>query len=586
MIKLVIENTHTSILGQFHPDFQMAQSYHEALRKELGYKVQGADWSPHYKEGHWDGIISLYRKPHRDRPVPQFPTGLIRRVITLLKVLGVKYSVEDAREKPKRDYPLETAFAENGRELRFYQKAAADKALEAGRGILALATGGGKTICACEILSRAGCGPFLFYVPSLSLLKQTHKEFSKYLRFGGKPVKIGMAGGGVSDLNPVGINVVTYQTVLAAYDQKYQERGNKVVDDPNAGESSRKTLDQLESEFRFVVHALNAAHKTAQNSPVKEGQSSAQRTRSVNAAISKQKKAHDKAKSALDGRRQSMKRKEALRAVVGAAKGFIVDEAHIAAVVIEALGEHAPNAYYRWGLTATAWREDNQEIRMEGAMGRKLIEISASDLTELGFLVPARIFMIRIAHNEPTDDYHDVYDKHIKRCWERNFRIKQVAEEFFAAGRPTLILVEQVEHGRILETMIKDAIFVAGSDKGEDCLEDEPDTEKDYRRRILNDCEAGKTILIATSWAYTGVDAPAISTLILAGTNKSAVTVYQQVGRVLRPLGKDVAQSQINGKSEAVIVDFMDAQKDLHQHSYRRKRVYQNERAWTIKMIK
>lgn len=236
--------------------------------------------------------------------------------------------------------------------------------------------------------------------------------------------------------------------------------------------------------------------------------------------------------------------------------------------------------------SATAYREDNQEIRMEGAMGRKLIEISASDLTDLGYLVPARVFMIRIEHIESTDDYREVYDKHIKHCWERNFRIKQAAEAFHEAGRPTLILVEHVEHGQILESMIKDSVFVAGSDKGEkDGWEDEPDVEKDYRRRMLNDCESGKIILIATSWAYTGVDAPAISTLVLAGTNKSAVTTYQQVGRVLRPLGKDVAESEVNGKAEAIIVDFMDNQEDLHKHSVRRKKVYQQERAWTVKVV-
>ena len=131
--------------------------------------------------------------------------------------------------------------------------------------------------------------------------------------------------------------------------------------------------------------------------------------------------------------------------------------------------------------------------------------------------------------------------------------------------------------------MIEDSVFVPGGDKGED---DPTDEEKNYRRRMLNAVENNDIILIATQWANVGVDAPKISSLILAGSNQSSVTTYQQVGRVLRCVGKDIEDSVKNGKSEAIIVDFYSEHKNLKVHSNLRKRVYKNERAWEFYELK
>ena len=146
-----------------------------------------------------------------------------------------------------------------------------------------------------------------------------------------------------------------------------------------------------------------------------------------------------------------------------------------------------------------------------------------------------------------------------------------------------MILVERREHGEILEGMIEDAVFVPGGDKGD---VDPTAEEKNYRRRMLNAVENNEIILIATQWANVGVDAPKISSLILAGTNQSSVTTYQQVGRVLRCVGKDIEDSVKNGKSDAIIVDFMLEHKNLKTHSNMRKKVYKNERAWEFHELK
>ena len=160
--------------------------------------------------------------------------------------------------------------------------------------------------------------------------------------------------------------------------------------------------------------------------------------------------------------------------------------------------------------------------------------------------------MCKISESHTANTYAEVYSKNIVHNWERNFRIKQFAEGFKTEGRPTLILVERREHGDVLEGMIEDAVFVPGGDKGE---ADPTDEEKNYRRRMLNAVENNEIILIATQWANVGVDAPKIAGLILAGSNSSPITTYQQVGRVLRCVGPNIEVSKQNNKPDAILLE-------------------------------
>ena len=303
----------------------------------------------------------------------------------------------------------------------------------------------------------------------------------------------------------------------------------------------------------------------------------------MNAIVKVELAAYKKALSAWNSRQDVLLQKSQIRSLVRDCKALIIDEAHLAAIITEEIGTEAKNAYYRVGLSATPWRTDNQEIRIEGTLGRKIIELSASDLIERGFLVQPKIFMVNCDYFEEAKTYQEVYSLNIVNNWERNYRIKQFAEELKANSKPTLILVERKEHGDILESMIEDSVFVPGGDKG---FDDPTDEEKNYRRRMLNAVENNDIVLIATQWANVGVDAPKISCLILAGSNQSSVTTYQQVGRVLRCVGKDIEDSKAYGKDCAIIVDFYSNQKNLKTHSNMRKKVYKNERAWKFYDIK
>lgn len=602
MVRLTVKNVKTTIVGQFDSDPKINGEYHELLRQELSYMVDSADYSPAFKEKRWDGRISLYQKRNQ-----VFPTGLMNQTIRWLKEEQIPYTVDDERYRPQSTTVFTTRFEEFGRELRFYQEEACNRGEKKKRGIFSIATGGGKTLLSCELFTRLNVAPFLFIVPSQSLLEQTRAEFVKYLLQDGEIPHIGMIGDGVCDINPNGINVATYQSLLAAHDEKYQEKstvdpvtkkkiaGNQIVQVP---EKERKSLVQLEAEEKEALKIYKKTYTDVQVKYQSELQSAEhiaketereKKIKSIEKRIEKEcKNSREllvKAKNAIKNRQRTLVNQLSVRELCINTSGFIVDEAHMAAVIIESLSEKMHKALYRFGLSATPFREDNQEIRITGAMGEKLIEVSASDLIDLEFLVPPYIYMVRNNYTEATTTWSDTYNKQIVNCWPRNYRIKQFAEEFKESGYPTIILVEQKEHGYLLESMIKDSVFVPGSAKG-DGLDDNPDdVEKSYRRLMLDATERNEIILIATQWANVGIDAPKLMALILAGSNKSAVTTYQQIGRILRPVGKNYQESILNGKPLAIVIDFMEEQKILHKHSVRRKKVYQGERSWNVSVV-
>ena len=588
MVEVEVYNDKSIIINHDDPLGKLPFPYQEALRNELSYKVPDSEWSAKYKTGQWDGRISLYVKRNQS-----FPTGLTMRVARLFDELNVTYKFSDKREKPVRDYSIDCDFM--GKDLRDYQTISGDLALKNQRGMLALATGAGKTMTSCYIFHKLKVKPVVFVVPAIELLKQTQKEFEKYLRIDGEPIKVGIAGGGLCEINMEGINVVTYQTALNAFDKRYMESSNKIVEDSN--ESSKPTgllekeLDEATSKYKKARYTasgklsdLYEQVELAEENGSKDAEKLRKKyEREISLLIKNELAAYRKAQTAWDNRQSTLLQKSQVRNVIQNCNALIIDEAHLAAVVTEEIGNQAKNAYYRLGLSATPFRTDNQEIRIEGTLGGKVCEVSASDLVERGFLVPPKIFVVNISTVEPGQTYHEVYNLNIINCWERNFRIKQFAEGMKAKGIPTLILVERMEHGNILEGMIEDAVFVPGGDKGE---VDPTDEEKNYRRRMLNAVENNEIILIATQWANVGVDAPKISGLILAGTSSSPVTTYQQVGRVLRCVGKNVEDSIKNGKPEAIIIDFASSHKNLRSHVNMRKKVYKNERAWKMYELK
>ena len=214
-LSLIVKNQDTFIKGK------IASEVYDGLRKVLGYRPEDAYFKMQYNK-YWDGIESTL---HRNRAScrceikkdgTHFPTGLYSKAAEFLRSKNVSFEVFDERLIPEKtkSYSMSESFEE-----RDYQTDAVNKCIERERGVVKIATGGGKTSIASSLIAKLNVAPFIFYVPSIDLLIQTRKEIKKFLRDNGSPFEVGAIGGGLFDIRD--ITVMTIQTAVKACGQEY-----------------------------------------------------------------------------------------------------------------------------------------------------------------------------------------------------------------------------------------------------------------------------------------------------------------------------------------------------------------------------
>jgi superfamily II DNA or RNA helicase len=243
-----------------------------------------------------------------------------------------------------------------------------------------------------------------------------------------------------------------------------------------------------------------------------------------------------------------------------------VDEAHLVAanldkgnMFIQAL-ELMPNAYMRWGLTATPFmRDDYHDWLLEGATGFVLYGMSSIALIALGYLTPPRITMYRMKTKSYGMDWVTDYEFGIMWNEERNTKIIECIEE---RPGPIMTLIQRVDHGKLLKTMCDKANIPVRFLYGEVSISE--------RKQALADLKAGsiKAVIGSVIWDE-GLDVAEIRTLILAGGGKSKIKNLQRLGRGLR-LSK--------GKDEVEVIDFFEeGSKWLRRHAVQRRKLFESE---------
>ena len=177
------------------------------------YYVDGFQFTKAYKSRRWDGKHHFFNKK-----TYTFPTGLVDSVHQALLNFDEKAVVkiadaQDAIPQPQgSDFELEGITFGKGKYD--YQLGAALEMVSRARGIIKIATNGGKTEIACAVTKRLGL-PTLFLVERLELLHQTRKRFSERL---GIPIdEIGIVGDGEFLIQ--GITIATPKSLANKLDQ-------------------------------------------------------------------------------------------------------------------------------------------------------------------------------------------------------------------------------------------------------------------------------------------------------------------------------------------------------------------------------
>jgi superfamily II DNA or RNA helicase len=210
----------------------------KSLHSYLSFKLTGIEYTPAYKNG-WSGITYLLSKNGK------FNYGLLNKVKIFLDKKGLTYQVQDNRS-PKISQPeldISENLVQHNLVPREHQLRVCQTACQVDRGIIRVATGGGKSLMTAMITAKLN-KPTIIYVIGLDLLDQFHKLYSKLFQ---EP--IGYIGNGICQIER--INIASIWTIGRAL-----KIGQKdIITDDN--EAEEKELD--ESNF---IKIINLLHKT------------------------------------------------------------------------------------------------------------------------------------------------------------------------------------------------------------------------------------------------------------------------------------------------------------------------------------
>jgi superfamily II DNA or RNA helicase len=260
-------------------------------------------------------------------------------------------------------------------------------------------------------------------------------------------------------------------------------------------------------------------------------------------------------------------RKADIRELINTAKGSICDEIqHWRADTCQLVAREMKSAYYTYGMSATPFRDAGDDMLIQACFGKVIYTITASELIQRGFLIPPSIKMLRIA--QPTSLYRQwqgIYKDQVVENKPYNNLIASIANKFSKSDRLVLVLVQQIQHGKDLASMIDGAVFLSGN------------SPKNKRTESIDRLKNRDiSCIVSTTIFDEGIDVRPLDTLLLAGQGKSRVRAMQRIGRVMRPWP---------GKTHATVVDFFLNQKYLRNHGKDRLKMYGSEPLFQIEEL-
>lgn len=247
----------------------------------------------------------------------------------------------------------------------------------------------------------------------------------------------------------------------------------------------------------------------------------------------------------------------------------IVDEVHKAKadVLRKLLSTYLRNAPIRWGLTGTMPEEEFEKVSVMACLGPMLGKINTKELQEKGILAKLHINVWQM--QDLGEVAFDNYQSELKWLTTNQARLKHVAKSVIEMAETgnTLVLVDRVQTGEMLQSLIPDSIFVSGKMKSKDRKEEYKEVQE----------VDGKVIIATYGVASTGINIVRIFNLVLFEAGKSFVRVIQSIGRGIR-----VAPD----KDFVNVYDLCSNCKFSKRHLTKRKKFYaEAEYPFTVKKV-
>jgi superfamily II DNA or RNA helicase len=235
---------------------------------------------------------------------------------------------------------------------------------------------------------------------------------------------------------------------------------------------------------------------------------------------------------------------------------MILDEAHHASAdsfynVAKKIG-----AVYRFGLSATPYREDGEDKKIWAYVGNIVFKVSAREMITKGILSDFDYKIIKMRNGfdyGKTKWQQELYDGCLDQA--NNNILVDEAINYLKLDYKVYMDVRLLDHGEELTRMINDrgsyAHFISGSDNSS------------YRSAVLEDFINEKPFILVSTLLKEGVDLPDLNCIILAGPSKSMSDNIQKIGRALRTT-KD--------KRKAVVIERQDLKGNLKRWFNNRKK--------------
>jgi len=233
----------------------------------------------------------------------------------------------------------------------------------------------------------------------------------------------------------------------------------------------------------------------------------------------------------------------------------IVDEVHMAKadVLKRMLTGPLAHCQIRWGLTGTVPKAEYEYMGIKVSLGEVTNKIAAKELQDKGVLANCHVNVLQ------TNDILEFrsYAEELKWLTTDPKRMGWIAQTIksIATSGNTLILVDRISAGELLEKNIKDSVFIRGA------------TKNDERKEHYDEVSTSENKIIIATYgvAAVGINIPRIFNLVLIEPGKSFVRVIQSIGRGIR---------KAEDKDSVSIWDITSYCKFARRHLTQRKKFY------------
>ena len=183
-----------------------------------------------------------------------------------------------------------------------------------------------------------------------------------------------------------------------------------------------------------------------------------------------------------------------------------------------------------YGMTGTVPKEEHLREALRANFGEIVYRIPAKELQELNILANCHVDINHLQFNiKPTFRDYAAEKKYVNTNKEIiDILAKDVIKLSQSEKGNTLVLVENIDTGKLLQEMIPNSVFLYGNVKSKDRI-------KEYKEVSTED---NKVIIATYGIASTGISINRLFNLVLFNAGKSFTRTIQSIGRGLR-IAKD-----------------------------------------------